>query len=859
MANSKKLTPDERGIISGAELMKSIIDNEPIEPINGAIVEDFIQLNSVSYDHKLVLHNITFREHFDVSEAHFKRSVDLTGCVFEQNINFSDTEIERNLVLTEAEIKATQEKFQNLANFERSYVKGILDTRALQANVKLNLNYSQIGNLVLHSLAEKQTVCNEEVSLIGAKIVHELNCSGTKIAKDLILQSTEIQGDLFCNLRRGYCTEVGGDVWMIGAKISGRADFSGAKIGGDLELQIADIQGALDCKPEQDEQQQWHYTEIGGKAILSGAKISPLVNFCGAKITKGLSLERAEINGNVFCESWENRQTRILGKANCVGVQVTGSMKFSGAIITNDLDLKGANIKENLFCQSEEGNRTEIGGRVNLTEAQVFGSVDFSGAKIFGDLDLKRAEIKSKLDCEVKANHRTEIGKNINLAGTKVLGSVNFRGAQIAQDLVLKGVEIAGSLKCHFTLPSESSTDAENVEKIYTEVGNDVNLIRARISSSVDLKYLKIQGNLKLEGAEFSSNFSCNINNINLRKNGNKEINFKECTIRCLNIEIDLPLKHSKSSFSSKPTKPASSSKCSKLNLAFTKVIKLIISPQKDGLEKSEEFEFNSEGFEFNLEGFEYQQLELPENEESTANKYIQFLAATQPFDEGTYLFMENWLRNQGAQLDANRVYTEMRRRNRRETISSDIKLIRKWRLLLKSPRGRLRLIKILWIYSFQQVYDWVLDFTIRYGTATNRLFFFYFLPVLMCSWLLFYNLQSVELDWTVTAGDLNNSHVIKRSNQQKPQLLETKLLVHPTRQDWTSMNAFWLGVKTTIPVIPFAFTDKWTPSSQPIVCFNKKWCSISYDTYAKFTTLLGWITVPLFLAGISGIVKRQP
>lgn len=382
MGSSKQLIANERGIISGTDLIRSIIHNEPIEPIDGGIVEDFIKLNSVSYEHKLVLRNIIFKEHFDLSEAHFKRSLDLTGSTFEQNVNFSDTEIERNLVLTEAKIKARQEKYQNLTNFERVYVRGILDARALQADVKLNFNYSRIGNLVLHSLPEQQTICKAEISLIGAKIVYELNCSGMKVAKDLVLQSAEIQGDFFCNLRKGYCTEVMGDVWMIDTKILGRADFSGAKIAGDLELQISEIKGALDCKPEQDDRQQWHYTTIGGKAILSGAKISPLVDFRGARITKGLSLERAEINGNVFCQPWENSRTEILDLVNCVGVQVTGSMRFSGARISGDLDLKGASIKENLFCQFENTNCTEIQGRVNLTEVQVFGSVDFSGAKV---------------------------------------------------------------------------------------------------------------------------------------------------------------------------------------------------------------------------------------------------------------------------------------------------------------------------------------------------------------------------------------------------------------------------------------------------------------------------------------------
>jgi hypothetical protein len=840
MINCKQLKPNGQGIILGTDLIESIFNNQPIVPIDGAIIEGNITLNSVNYEHKLVIRNTTFKGHFDTSEAEFHRSLDLSGCTFEQNINFCDAQIHRNLLLTKAKIEARNSEFHNLANFERIYVQGALNARGLQCHPKLNFNHSLIGKLMFCSLPEQRTELNEDISLIGAKILHQFDCNGAKIAKELILQGAEIQGDLFCNTEYGYCTEFGGNVFMVGIKILGRADFSGAKIGGDLNLEVAEIKGALDLKPEWDEiNKQWYCTEINGDVNLGGAKISPSININGTKIKGDLSLQIAQIRGNVFCQPDEGHFTEIDGKVDCTGVYVSNSMTFNGTTISSDLELKGAEIKGDLHCRSEFGQRTIIEGKANLVEMQVLGSVDFSGAKIAGDLNMKRAEIKSKLDCEVSENYRTEIGNNLNLAGAKITGSVNFSGAKVGKDLVLKGAQILGGLECR------SYTQAYNYE---TEIGQNLNLIRAKISSSVDLLGAKIQGYLELEAAEIDSNLFCNLSQINLSKIGNskKGASLKECKIRCLNVTI------------------APANENAHLNLEFTKVIKLKINESlpKKGL--------------INLEGFEFQQIELPEQvekhvnkanksldkQERNGNKYIQFLEASTPFDEGAYFFMENWLRNQGAELDANRIYTEMRRRNRREKVSLEIKPIRKWKQLLRGPQGWRRLARIAWIVSVQQTYDWILDFTICYGTATNRLFFFYFLPVLMFSWILFNNPQSVELDWDITTGDLNNPQVIERLNLQKktnPYLIKDRLSVHPEYGEWKSMDAFWQAIKVTVPIISLTPTDKWTPSDKSIMCWEHKQFCLSYYTYAKFITLFGWITVPLFLAGASGIVKKKP
>jgi hypothetical protein len=828
-----KLSINDQGILLATDLIQCIVSNQPIEPIDNVIVEGDIELNSVNYDYKLTIRNTRFKGLFDVSESHFHRSVDLSGCIFEHNINFCDAHIERNLILTEVEIKATKEEEKEIGNFERINVQGWLNARGLQSDVKLNFNHSNIGKLTLSSLASKRTICREDASFIGAKIAYQFDCSGIEIIKELIMQGIDIHGDFFCNtdVEHNYCTEINSSVFMVGARVLGRVDFSGAKIGSELNLEIAEIRGGLDFKPERNiHNQDFYYTEIKGDVNLGASKISPCINFHGAKIHGDVILQIAKITGNIFFNNYENHFTEIIGMIDGSGSHINGSVDFSSANINKDIYFKNAYVKGSVSFRSLENKITEIGGNLNFLEVDISGSVDFSGAKIAGDVDFKRASIKSKIDSMVIDNHRTDIGGNLNFAGAKITGSINFIGSKIAKDMIFKGAEILGSLNCR--------SDATYC----TEISGKLNLKRLYITSSIDFKDAEIQGCIDLKDSHFGSQFYCNLNKTNLGNSARPQANFQDATIHSLIIKID------------------NESNKIYLNLTYAKVLKLEIQNYLPSAKY------------LDLEGFEYKEIILPDLESD--NKYIKFLEAAN-FNESNYLFMEQWLRDQGAQIDANHVYVEMRRRNRRERVSEDIWTIRKWQKLFqialkgKNQNVRLhklrlwigfgRVIKSIWTVFIRRLYDKVLDVTMLYGTATNRLLFFYFIPVLIFSWLLFSSPQSVQLQWNATGSDFSNPQIINRLDPQKRELMENNLVVHPTKKDWTSTNAFWLALKISFPVIQFSSSDNWSPSSRPIsiIPLTNKITLISYDTYAKIITVLSWIIVPLFLAGVSGIVKK--
>ena len=196
-------------------------------------------------------------------------------------------------------------------------------------------------------------------------------------------------------------------------------------------------------------------------------------------------------------------------------------------------------------------------------------------------------------------------------------------------------------------------------------------------------------------------------------------------------------------------------------------------------------------------EGLRFQQLTLPNDD------YLGLLEATEPFQKSTYVFVENWLRNRGEDKMADRVYLAMRRRDRQKGMR-----------------------------FFARLGDWFLGITIGYGIKSYRLFFFYFLPVLVATYLLFRDPQAVEPNRGVVGA---------------PAAEET----------WSAGDAFWMALQINLPLVEVIATEKWLPSSRPVALFGRT-LPLRYSDYASTFSLLSWIAVPLFLAGISGLVKRK-
>jgi hypothetical protein len=506
---------------------------------------------------------------------------------------------------------------------------------------------------------------------------------------------------------------------------------------------------------------------------LSGCTFEQGVDCEGACIDGQLCLDRAVIQAPGKEPAANLKQIQV--ERNCLaqlvrvegpflleGAKVAVSADFEGAQITGDLNLQNADIGADLFCGVRDGQRTDIGGRVWLSGAKVAGKVDFDGAQVGGEVNLSEAEVAGEIafcGAQIAGTlnlRNADIGADLlcgDLAGqpTEIGGNVIFRGAQVG--VWLYGTRVAGQ-----------------VDFSEAMVGGQAVLSGAKVAGQVDFSGARIAGDLNLRNADLAAELFCGVQGGRPTEIG-KDAIFLGARIGAAHLD----------------------GRCCPagvLDLSLAEFTRLEIT---EALPRQ-----------IATEGLRFQQLSLPRND------YGGFLKASKPFQKSTYQFTENWLRNRGDEGDANKVYLEMRRRERREGL-----------------RG------------FARLWDWFLEKTVGYGLRTYRLGLFWLLPVFVLTVVLFSSPRSVNHSVVVTATEAGNAQTV----------------IDPSRfpDSWTPLDAFWVAVRINVPLVNLGVKTDWSPSSERI-----PWLGISYETYAGLVALTSWITVPLFLAAFSGVLKRE-
>jgi len=79
---------------------------------------------------------------------------------------------------------------------------------------------------------------------------------------------------------------------------------------------------------------------------------------------------------------------------------------------------------------------------------------------------------------------------------------------------------------------------------------------------------------------------------------------------------------------------------------------------------------------------------------------------------------------------------------------------------------------------------------------------------------------------------------------------------VHLASADRTLFQTFALALRMNLPMLAFVAPQGWEPSSHWIVLGG--WRLLTYQAYALVFSGLNWILFPLFIAGITGFVKKQ-
>lgn len=656
------------------------------------------------------------------------------------------------------------------------------------------------------------------LSFEGARVEGELILDGATIKARTGEQSSAdlSQVSIGRNFIAKTITVEGPSLSLQGATVAGDAVVRGAHIAGKLTLEAAHIGGNLQCQPWEGRR-----TEIGGEATLRETKVAGAVQFTGAAIQMSLNLQDADIGGSLFCQPWERQRTEIGGQAWLSGAKVAGQAIFSGAAIKGGMLLQKADIVGGLLCRMWEGQRTEFGGRVSLDGANVGSHAEFSGAAVQGDLNLQNANIQGTLFCTSIEGQRAEIGGLAWLSRAKVAGQVVFSGAAVQGDLAILDAEIGMSLICEGT----AIQGCLNLQ--YADIQGDVLcgpsdgkrtevgaawLRGAKVAGQVVFNGASIRGDLILQDADIGEGLFCNPDAGQRTEIGGRaslmgakiagqalfqgvairgDLNLQAVTIgeavKCsqdggerTEIGGNVSLRMARIGW------VGLDGRCfnGKLILELAQFTHL----QIDGA--LPEVILNS--------GLQFKDVRLPDGD------YQGFLAASQPFQKSTYQFFENWFRNRGEDEKAKAVYLAMRRRDRLD--------------------GGLGRVGALW--------DWFLDWSVRYGLETHRLFYVY-LPMFLLCFLVF----------ACGQGAMERVH-----DAGSPATVT---------QPATWYDAFWLSVQTHLPMIQVLPAKGWQATANYITLWGWGF-PLAYDAFATVLMLVSIVLVPLFFASISGLLKKE-
>ena len=158
---------------------------------------------------------------------------------------------------------------------------------------------------------------------------------------------------------------------------------------------------------------------------------------------------------------------------------------------------------------------------------------------------------------------------------------------------------------------------------------------------------------------------------------------------------------------------------------------------------------------------------------------------------------IENELRNKGRDGDADDVHVWMRRRDRRNT------------------RG-------LW----PVIGDRFLDLTTEYGTTSKPLFWI-MLVWLIATVLVFRDPARVSWD-------------IAPARDQPP------AVQHPLPADWGTADAAFMAVRLHVPIVSLGVDEPVEPSDDWV------------KAYAMIVIAASWLMWPLFIASVSGYLRRR-
>ncbi|MFL6194747.1 MAG: hypothetical protein ACJ75H_11295 [Thermoanaerobaculia bacterium] len=658
------------------------------------------------------------------------------------------------------------------------------------------------------------------VRLDGIVVEGDLDLDGLDYPHRLSLTHCVFRGRVHLNEAR-----FGHTVDLSGCEFQDGLNLFAARIDGQLKLQRARILKG----PQELVRHNFDQIEVRGR--LSGKHLFsevPLsfrqarlgeVSLDGLRVRGDLDLEIAKVAGDVFCQALAGERSEVEGCLRLSGLRVGGHVDLCGIRIGGDLDASHAEIHGDFLCQPAHGFRPEILGAMSLYGARVGGQAGLRGVRVSRveepriGLNLGSAEIREDLRCSTADGHRTEILGPVSLAGAKIGGVAHFGGALIGcppsadgcvHYLALHGVEIGRGLRICPDGPFRP------------EIRGGVFGPSARISHMLVLDRARIDGDLDFQRATVNGRMLCAFDEefyaarpdaSGKEVPGHLEVAGRLDLTGAHVQELVLDGRLFDAADRPEPPVDRQSRRSERRREFYRRLITGRQAPEPEARLQLDRARLSKLAIRnripdlLSADGLTFDDLELPGC--GGENEYTELLRRTHPFKRSTYLAVESWLNNKGLDASARRVYREM---SDRDLVTGRSTFLGRW----------LR-------YLF-------LGVAIGYGARPQRLIGLFLLAFALSCWLF------------AQPGSLV-------SYSEKP-AAKPDPLPAGAENAWVTLG---VALRCHFPMLLFLGEPNYVPSPNRIPGLE-----LRYDAYALMISAVSWVLVPLFLAGLTGIVRKR-
>lgn len=200
-------------------------------------------------------------------------------------------------------------------------------------------------------------------------------------------------------------------------------------------------------------------------------------------------------------------------------------------------------------------------------------------------------------------------------------------------------------------------------------------------------------------------------------------------------------------------------------------------------------------------DGMTFDDLDLPHC--GSECEHTELLRRTRPFKRSTYLAVESWLNNKGLDEAARRVYLQM---SDRDLVTGHSSFLSRW---------------LKWLF---------LGATIGYGVRPKRLIALFLAAFVISCWV--FSQPGALVSYT-----------------ERP-ATSPEFLPLGAGSTWMTLG---VALRCHFPMLLFLGEPNYMPSPKMIPGLG-----LRFDAYALLISVISWILVPLFLAGLTGIVRKR-